>query len=586
MQKTVLLAFLAMLPGRVEAKELQVRLYNSQLPSHLRIEATSGQLRWRECAACAERSGSSLQVESANSELLVTTETAHKANSLEVNGAYILRPSGAPVFSASFPLQLHASSGQLFVIVSLPVEAYVAGVLAAEGGSFDNGEALKAMAVAVRTYAAKFPGRHESDGFDFCDNTHCQVFQWSGVSDQINSAVAATRGEILRYGGTPAATYYHQDCGGRVAAAKEVWPTINEPYLVEHPDPYCSISGGLKWETAIPISDIDRALRASGIAPPQNWKTMGVASRTASGRAKTLKLSAETSKPFLISASTVRFAVGRALGWSKIRSDFYELRSSGDHVVFSGRGSGHGVGLCQAGAEEMGREGKTYREILSFYYRGTELGAEAASTQDETFQMRSSERFELLSADPEADSSILPIAERILREDESSIGWKLQFRARLQIFPTLDRYRDTTGKPGWVAASTRKHVIRLQPLAELRRKEVLESTMRHEFFHLLVEARAREDTPLWFREGLVLHLSDPNAPNAPQPSIKAEQIESILRQPDNQEKVRLAYDAARAEVDSLIKQYGKQKVLDWLSTGIPGDVGADSSAPSNVPAHQ
>jgi stage II sporulation protein D len=77
-----------------------------------------------------------------------------------------------------------------------------------------------------------------------------------------------------------------------------------------------------------------------------------------------------------MSASTFRFAVDRELGWDKIRSDLYEVRGTGDHIIFSGRGSGHGVGLCQTGAEEMARQGKSYREILSFYYPGTELGAD------------------------------------------------------------------------------------------------------------------------------------------------------------------------------------------------------------------
>ena len=132
--------------------------------------------------------------------------------------------------------------------------------------------------------------------------------------------------------------------------------------------------------------------------------------------------------------------------------------------MFSGKGSGHGVGLCQAGAEEMAREGKSYREILNYYYPGTELRA----VPDQKWQSRTEERFELLSQNPDSDSQILSIADRILAENENTIGWKLTYRPRLQAYSTIEKYRDETGEPGWIAASTRLHTIRLQPVAQLK----------------------------------------------------------------------------------------------------------------------
>jgi stage II sporulation protein D len=175
----------------------------------------------------------------------------------------------------------------------------------------------------------------------------------------------------------------------------------------------------------------------------------------------------------------------------------------------------------------------------------------------------------------------LPVAEKILKQDEAAVGWHLSFRARLQVFPTLDRYRDTTGQPGWVAASTRGQTVRLQPLADLRKRSILESTLRHEFFHLLIEPRARPNTPLWFREGLVLYLCEPNKPNSPSVALTDKQMEEILSNPGTCEKQEKAYAAARARVKSLIQQNGKTAVLDWLSSGIPSDVLGRTGAPSN-----
>jgi stage II sporulation protein D len=272
----------------------------------------------------------------------------------------------------------------------------------------------------------------------------------------------------------------------------------------------------------------------------------------------------------LIAASSFRFAVDRELGWNKVRSDLYEIRNSSGNILISGKGSGHGVGLCQAGAEEMAREGKTYREILNFYYPGTNL--KAIPSADQKWQSRSDEHFELLSQDPEADAQILSIADRILAENENSIGWKLTYRPRLQLFSTIDKYRDETGEPGWVAASTRVHTIRLQPVVLLKNKSILESTLRHELFHLLIESKARAGIPLWFREGLALYFASPENTVSPGVEMTDQQLESQLAHPTSREEMERAYSVAKRKVQQLIQQFGKQKVLSWLSAGLPADV--------------
>src|SRR5205807_3084627 len=333
-----------------------------------------------------------------------------------------------------------------------------------------------------------------------------------------------------------------------------------EPYLSVHPDPFCLTTGGFHWKTTLTHEQIDKALRVAALEPPQNWQALEITSRSSSGRVRTLNLFGGKPASFGFSGSSLRFAVDRMLGWNKIRSDLYELRDSGGSVVFSGRGSGHGVGLCQAGAEEMAREGKTYKEILSFYYPGTQV----VTSESETWQKRSDERFDLISTDPDADSSLFPVAERLLRESENDVGWRLPFHVRLQVFSTLDSYRKTTGQPGWVAASTRGQTIRLQPLAELRRRSILEPTLRHELYHLLVDTMASRGMPLWFRAGLTLYLSNPAVPETSSSPMTVEEIEQILRHGDTRENTERAYGSAHAVVAALARQHGKQAVLGWL----------------------
>jgi stage II sporulation protein D len=562
------------------ADEVRVRIYSAHPPGALTITATKGQLHWKSCLDCEQHTESRLLFPSpANA-----TNTGGSGGQREMllTGSYKLHRADGPVFSAEFPLRLQNRPGGLMVIATMPMEEYVERVLMAESGDFQNGEALKAMAVAARTYAKRFAGQHAAEGFDFCDTTHCQALYWKKSKLAVHSAVESTQGEILLYQGHVAATYYHQNCGGSLAAADEAWPQVSEPYLAAHADPFCRTSGGLQWQATLSLEQIDRALQESGVHTPKAWKGFEVDRRSRSGRVHSVVLSGGVPNRFSLSASSFRFAVNRVFGWNNIRSDLYELHSAGQQVIFSGRGAGHGVGLCQAGAEEMAREGKNYREILAFYYPNTEL----ARPPQQVWQKRSDERFDLISSNPEADSQILTNAKYVLQDSERSVGWSLSTRVRLQVFPTLESYRDTTGQPGWVAASTRGSTIRLQPLVELRRRSILESTLRHEIFHLLVEARASAKAPLWFREGLVLYLSKPEVPDAAYVPLGREQIEHILQHGDSQENTRRAYVCARRIVATLVLRYGKREVLSWLNSGLPVGVTSTVNEGLALPANR
>ena len=553
-------------PSTLLAQDVQVRIYSAHPPSALTVSAIEGHLHWKACATCPEQSGESLSVESPNASTSATPKTSQQE--FLITGTYRLRPASGPEFSSPYPVRIQASRGGLVIVLTVPLEQYVQHVLMAESGTFRNPEALKAMAVAARSYANKFIGQHAKEGFDFCDSTHCQVFYWRNITPAVRAAAEATRGESLSYQGKTAAAFYNQNCGGTTAAASETWAEISEPYLSIHQDPFCVTKGGLKWATTLTHAQIDKALRASGLQPPENWQTLEISSRNSSGRVRALNFSGGKPAAFSLGGSSLRFGVNRVFGWNHIRSDLYDLRNVGGKVLFSGHGAGHGVGLCQAGAEEMARQGKTYKEILSFYYPETEV----TSSEKETWQKRSDERFDLISTDPDGDSSIFPPAKRLLREAEDNVGWRLPFRIRLQVFSTLDNYRNTTGQPAWVAASTRGQAIRLQPLADLRKRLILDSTLRHELYHLLVETHAARNVPLWFREGLTLHLSSPAVPEASPSSLTIDQIQQVLKHGDTRENMQKAYASAQRIVAGLIQQQGKQAVLAWLSSGLPAEV--------------
>ena len=129
----------------------------------------------------------------------------------------------APLAAAPATLKVRVGTQTL----EMPIEKYVAAVLAGESNSFRSDEALKAMAVAARSYGLHFRGRHQGEGFDLCATTHCQRVEPGAVTSRIESVVSATAGEVLWYEGKPVFACYSRDCGGLTEDAAAVWSAIN-----------------------------------------------------------------------------------------------------------------------------------------------------------------------------------------------------------------------------------------------------------------------------------------------------------------------------------------------------------------------
>jgi stage II sporulation protein D len=268
----------------------------------------------------------------------------------------IERKNFAPV-RLPFPIEVSASKGTLVIITDVPLETYVAAVLAGESSSFRSDESLKAMAVAARTYAGHFLGRHRAEGFDFCDTTHCQDFRITALNDRLLKAVAETANELILYEEAPIPAYYHQDCGGI--------PEPKASYLRQLQDSFCVAHGRLRWSAELTASDLRSVLGLSDVT------RIEVTERSNSGRAQKLRLTGSEIK--VMDAETFRLSIGRTMGWNKLRSDLYEVRREGDRFIFEGYGSGHGIGMCQNGAAAMGEQGFNYREILAYYYPNTRI---------------------------------------------------------------------------------------------------------------------------------------------------------------------------------------------------------------------
>jgi stage II sporulation protein D len=485
---------------------------------------------------------------------------AHSAAQLLLTGSYRLTAHGESL-TLAYPLTITAQRGVLLFVATLPVERYVEFVVAAESGSADSPESRKALAVVVRSFALQ--PSHGHTGFDVCDSTHCQWVRWRGTPEA-HAATLATAGESLWYHGTRTAAYFHQNCGGRTAAASEVWPQrraqshAQDGPLVSHPDPFCQRVASSEWSSTLSRAELTRALAEAGLAAP-GWKSLSVAQRGESGRATLLRVGSAQ-----IPAESFRLAVGRSAGWNRIRSNWFEIAAEGDSFLFHGRGSGHGVGLCQTGAAEMAREGRGYREILAQYFPGA---TPAEETTGAAWQSFGGQGFTLETSET-ADAVYIPAMARALDEAESRSGLHPQASIAVRAYRSTPAFRNATLAPGWVAAFTEGNIIALQPLRILAARKLLASVLRHEFLHALVEEQAAANTPIWLREGMV-ELWSGDARRGPRPQLTPDQINQKLIYAASESESEAAHQAAAWYAGQLLDRFGRAQVLLWLQSGVP-----------------
>lgn len=455
----------------------------------------------------------------------------------------------APASAQTVRVKLHGHARP----VALDLEDYVAAVIAGEAGGFKSMEALQAMAVTARTFARANLGRHQAQGFDLCETTHCQDLRLSAVNARHRSATESTAGVILWHNGRPARVFYTEHCGGHTENAAHVWTTRPLPYLRGVKDDFCLSAGRQNWRTSYSFAQLAEVLALPTLL------SIDIARRSETGRVRSLLINGRP-----VSAESFYLRLGRAFGWDRFRSKLFSLEVRGPEIHFSGWGRGHGVGLCQTGAEQRGLAGHDYRQILAAYFPGTKPGI---SARDIRWVSSKTARVDILASPSTPAAPLTAAAERALARAEQITGLKAQTRPEIRAYPGLDVYRDATGEPGFVAAATRGRVIHIQSAARLISENRLESVLTHEMLHLLIAGSA--PLPRWFHEGLVLELERPNTvPPAP----LASSTEMNLLRPRNEKHLRAAYSNAQAAVAALINKHGRAAVVSWISSGLPAAV--------------
>lgn len=245
----------------------------------------------------------------------------------------------------------------------LSMNEYLYGVVPAEMPPSWPLEALKAQAVAARTYAITSMGKEADKGYDLCNTTHCQVYGGAALEKSAsNQAVTETDGEILTWGGKPIMAYYHSSSGGYTDSGEEVWkrplPYIQPVKDFDHESPK------FLWNQTYNGSQLRDALRKMGqdVGVVQSVQAI---SRTRIGRVVDLKLDGPQGSA-VVDAYKFRLAAG-------LNSTFFNVGLVNGVFQFAGRGWGHGLGMSQWGARGMAKQGYSHQQILSHYYSGIQV---------------------------------------------------------------------------------------------------------------------------------------------------------------------------------------------------------------------
>lgn len=405
----------------------------------------------------------------------------------------------------------------------VPLEEYVARVVAGEGQPRAADAAQEALAVAVRTFASANRHRHRRDGYDLCDSTHCQVPRPATATTR--RAALATAGRVLLHDGAPAFVFYSAWCGGRSALASEVWPGALDYGGAPVLDHACEGEAG--WATELTASDLERVLRGAGLRGDR-LRNLRTVARSPSGRVS--RLAVEGFRPGELPAHELRMVVGRLLGWQHLKSTAFEVNRTARGYRFTGRGYGHGVGLCVIGAGHRASTGQTAEEILRFYYPGLTLNAAGvtAAGASGTDAARPSAAPSVPGATPTpmgmrvlvpaAEEGERPLLLRLLdaarRDIAARAGVPAPPALQVTVHPSVESFGLATGQPWWTAGATLGTQMELLPITMLRQQGQLERTVRHEMAHVIVDSHLKT-RPLWVREGAAFYFANPEAPVVP-----------------------------------------------------------------------
>ena len=266
-------------------------------------------------------------------------------------------------YDDNLEVSLTPDRSQLLLVNKVDLEKYIAGVIESESGNHSTLEYYKLQAILCRTYLLAHLNRHVQEGYEICDDVHCQAYLSRSMNSDIVEAVLDTKGLVVVDNDLNLITAaFYSNCGGQTCNSQDVWAT-STTYLKSVKDTFCLCQPHAKWQRIIPLEDWKSYLQLKHKYPVEDsLKLTSVTSFSQSnGRAIYF-----TDKDLKIPLKTIRSDF-------QLKSTYFSIEQRGDSIIFNGRGYGHGVGLCQEGAMRMANLKYSYKDILNFYYKDVHL---------------------------------------------------------------------------------------------------------------------------------------------------------------------------------------------------------------------
>jgi stage II sporulation protein D len=267
------------------------------------------------------------------------------------------------------PLEIVRSGEGLAVVNEVPLEDYVAGVLRAEASEKWPLEALRAQAIVARTYAAHHRNIAAGKPFHILASTAHQKYAGRvAAASPVWGAVRETAGQVLLWEGEVFPAFYHTESGGYTEDPRTVFAARNMPGLKPVRCEFSAGSPHFYWTLDVRLAELAETLRRhdvhvgaiSAIEISERTPSLRAASVTVHGTRTSVRLRGNDFR--------------RMVGYDTLKSTLFAVAVDGEWARFSGRGYGHGVGMCQWGAKGMAEQGYTARRILEFFYPGTTFG--------------------------------------------------------------------------------------------------------------------------------------------------------------------------------------------------------------------
>jgi stage II sporulation protein D (peptidoglycan lytic transglycosylase) len=256
------------------------------------------------------------------------------------------------VYSGS--LDFYYYNNTIAIVLTEQREKLISSIAASEMREVRDVEAIKAFAVVIRSFLVQ-SNRHPELHADFCDTTHCQVFQNLCAVPEVQEAVHQTDSLVLTYHDKMFRPYYSRACGGRTATYEEAWGKPPDGYEFRSVSCPCNSNS---WKTTFSEKELSEI---SGLKTPTVLRKEN----------QIVIFQGATQIPY--SFEGFRSKVGKMYGWNRVPGNQYQIKRTSHGYEFDGIGSGHGVGFCQTGAEILAKRGASFTEILSHYFPATEL---------------------------------------------------------------------------------------------------------------------------------------------------------------------------------------------------------------------